>query len=99
MISSPRRSREREREAESYVEVIVSELAERQKIAESKARHVTFRETPSMLSMANSWTETSELGPVHPETKGSGRGHGADGKEDRNWSQRIEAAEGSRRNH
>jgi hypothetical protein len=31
-----------------------------------------------MLSMQNSWTETSELGPVHPETTESGWGHASE---------------------
>ncbi len=35
--------------------------------AESEARRVSFRDTPSMLSIQNSWAESSELGPVDPE--------------------------------
>jgi hypothetical protein len=49
------------------VEVTTSELAERERRAESEARHVSFRETPTMLSIQNSWTESSELGPIDPE--------------------------------
>lgn len=69
LVPSPKRSRSRGREGVRYVEVTESELelAERERRAESEARHVSFRETPTMLSMQNSWTETSELGPVDPE--------------------------------
>ncbi|KAE9373141.1 hypothetical protein N431DRAFT_534360 [Stipitochalara longipes BDJ] len=84
LIPSPRRSRERERAAERYVEATTSELARRERAAESEVKHVSFRETPTMLSMQNSWTETSELGPVHPETTGSGWGHASE-IEGRGW--------------
>jgi hypothetical protein len=66
-IPSPNRSRSRGRESVRYVEVTASELAERERRAESEARHVSFRETPTMLSIQNSWTESSELGPIDPE--------------------------------
>ncbi|KAN0098843.1 hypothetical protein V8E51_014506 [Hyaloscypha variabilis] len=78
LVPSPRRSRERVREAERYVELTATELAQRERAAESEVRHVSFRETPTMLSMANSWTQSSELGPIHPETTGSGWCHGSE---------------------
>jgi hypothetical protein len=67
LIPSPKRSRSRGRESVRYGEVTASELAEIERRAESEARHVSFRETPSMLSKQNSWTESSELGPIDPE--------------------------------
>lgn len=66
LIPSPKRSRSRGRESVRYGEVTATELAERERRAESEARHVSFRDTPSMLSIQNSWTESSELGPIDP---------------------------------
>ena len=78
LMPSPRRSRSRSRGEEryvpTYVELTPTELAERERAAESEVRHVSFLE-PSMLSK-NSWTETSETGPVHKETTGGGWGNG-----------------------
>jgi hypothetical protein len=71
LIPSPRRSREWE--TERYVEEIsVSDMTERERIAEGEARHVTFRDTPSVQSAHESWTVTSESWPVEAERSGSG---------------------------
>jgi len=99
LVPSPRRSRERSRsrsrgqdERYVYTDLTATELAEREKAAESEVRHVSFAE-PSMLSK-NSWTETSETGPVHKQA-GSGFGHVSE-VEGRGWGHGTDVVESER---
>jgi hypothetical protein len=85
LISSPRHSRERE--DETYVEeVSVSDMTERERIAEGETRHVTFRDTPSIRSAHESWIETTESWPVEAERSESG------------WEDGVKRGGGSGRN-